>query len=85
MRRRAFSATAAPAAPQTTSAAPAAKPGAAAAPSVAVVLRHEQIARAAYDLWLIRGRPQGQSDLIWQEAEKHLRLQTLSADREPGG
>ncbi|MFP4145046.1 MAG: DUF2934 domain-containing protein [Phycisphaeraceae bacterium] len=33
---------------------------------------HDEIARLAYDIWVAKGRPIGQDEQNWQEAEQQL-------------
>jgi hypothetical protein len=35
-------------------------------------LAYEVVSRRAYELWVARGRPEGQSQAIWHEAEEQL-------------
>jgi hypothetical protein len=41
--------------------------------SAPVVLTHEQIARRARAIWEAKGRPAGQDEKIWHEAEAQLK------------
>ena len=43
-----------------------------AAPKPPAPPTHEQIAKAAHDLWVERGRPAGRDIEIWCEAERRL-------------
>lgn len=45
---------------------------------------HEDISAAAHLLWIEKGRPDGQDDEIWLEAERRLRL-GLPAQRVAAG
>ncbi|HEX7008661.1 MAG TPA: DUF2934 domain-containing protein [Phycisphaeraceae bacterium] len=50
------------------------RPANSANPSGAVVtLTHEEIARRAYEIWLAKGKPIGQDEQNWHEAERELR------------
>lgn len=53
------------------------KPAAAAA--VPRLFTHEEIAFRARQLWEQRGRPEGQDEAIWHEAERELKQQELAA------
>lgn len=39
---------------------------------IKMTLNHEQIAKRAFDIWVAKGRPQGQDHQNWQEAEQAL-------------
>jgi hypothetical protein len=41
--------------------------------SVVMTLSHDQIAQRAYEIWLAKGRPMGQDEQNWREAEMSLR------------
>jgi hypothetical protein len=41
--------------------------------AIPVTLAHEEIARRAYEIYVEQGRPQGQSEQIWQQAERDIR------------
>jgi len=43
--------------------------------SAPVVLTHEQIARRARAIWEAKGRPTGQDERIWHEAEAQLKAE----------
>jgi hypothetical protein len=63
-------------------AAPAARAAAptAASPTVpAKLFTHEEISARAREIWESRGRPDGQDDAIWYEAERQLRADELNA------
>ncbi len=49
---------------------PVVKKPAAAAPTA---VTHEAVAKRAYEIWIRKGRPQGQCQQNWLEAEKELR------------
>jgi hypothetical protein len=40
---------------------------------VEMKITHEMIARRAYEIWLAKGRPAGQEEQNWREAEAELR------------
>lgn len=42
-------------------------------PSGVVTPSHEEIAMRAYEIYVQLGRPQGQSEKIWQQAEQDIR------------
>ena len=42
-------------------------------PAVAGLVAHDQIAARAYLIWEAKGRPQGQDEANWREAEEQLR------------
>jgi hypothetical protein len=42
-------------------------------PAAMVTPSHEEIAMRAYQIYVEKGRPQGQSEHIWQQAEKDIR------------
>jgi hypothetical protein len=74
-----------------TSAAKAKKPVTALAPAPATSVKtapspklftHEEISERARQVWEARGRPDGQDDSIWFEAEKELRRNELNATEE---
>ena len=44
--------------------------------SSTVTLAHDQIADRARAIWERRGRPQGEDDRIWREAEDELKRET---------
>ena len=44
----------------------------AANPRVVVTLTHDQIAARAYEIWLRKGRPTGQDEQNWRQAEAEL-------------
>jgi hypothetical protein len=47
------------------------RPAAASSPSVPIT--HDAIARKAFEIWVKKGRPQGQDRQNWNEAEAQLR------------
>ena len=47
--------------------------GAKAAQQVEFKITHDQIAQRAYEIWLAQGRPPGQEQRNWYEAETELR------------
>lgn len=38
-----------------------------------ILLSHDEIARRAYEIWLSKGRPVGQDEQNWHEAEEAVR------------
>jgi hypothetical protein len=42
-------------------------------PVAAATLTHEDIARRAYQIYVEKGHPQGQSEEIWRQAEQDIR------------
>lgn len=38
-------------------------------PEVVTTVTHDQIARKAYEIWVAKGRPVGQEEQNWREAE----------------
>jgi hypothetical protein len=40
---------------------------------VEMKITHDQIAQRAYEIWLAKGRPPGQEEQNWREAEAELR------------
>jgi hypothetical protein len=53
----------------TTKRSPAAKPRS----QVEMKITHDQIAQRAYEIWLAKGRPPGQEEQNWHQAEAELR------------
>ena len=47
-------------------------------PIVSASPTHEDIARRAYQIYVEKGRPQGQSEQIWQQAEQDIRNRGLA-------
>jgi hypothetical protein len=47
--------------------------------AVQVTLAHEEIAMRAYEIYVQSGRPQGQSEQIWQQAEQDIRNRSRAA------
>jgi hypothetical protein len=48
-------------------------------PSGVVTPSHEEIAMRAYEIYIQLGRPQGQSEQIWQQAEQDIQNKTRAA------
>lgn len=42
---------------------------------VAVELPHDKITQRAYEIWVRKGRPEGQDEQNWKEAEAELRTE----------
>ena len=43
---------------------------------VEVKITHDQIAQRAYEIWLAKGRPPGQEEQNWHEAEAELKRES---------
>jgi hypothetical protein len=63
------------AAKSTKTATPSKAPKKAAKPKVVTTLTHDQIAAKAYEVWVAKGRPDGQEQTNWREAERLLQGQ----------
>lgn len=60
-------------------------PQPAAQPDLRTQPLHEEIARAARELWVLYGRPSGRDEEIWLEAERQLLGVDPTVARLPGG
>jgi hypothetical protein len=48
-------------------------PAAAAKPEIVMLVTHDQIAKRAYEIWVRKGRPEGQARQHWRQAEAELK------------
>lgn len=49
--------------------------GPTAQPQIVTTMSHDQIAKRAYEIWLAKGRPYGQDEQNWREAEASLQME----------
>lgn len=54
-----------------------------ATPPAAVELPHDKITQRAYEIWVRKGRPEGQDEQNWTEAEAELRAELTGKPAEP--
>lgn len=50
-------------------------------PQVVMTASHDEIARRAYEIWLSKGRPIGQDEQNWREAEAALQMEVQQSAR----